>query len=399
MEELYHVIPGRITEETYGYWGPDLARYNADANSVPEYGQDVDILWQEGIFYYIEYRDSANIYKRTYYLCDCVEVIGVIAPTVHTPPTVPECFYYVSAGLTPALNAKHNVYSGPSNSVDVGDVWVFETVRLIAVVGNYSLIDFDLSDAENGKRKRAWIESSKITALPTPTGTVYAYTAGSLEDEVGYTAALVQQAANAQFIYEYLTTMGFTPQAACGVLGNIYQECTMNPALWDVVTDGVPDITEAYGIFQWDDATKYLNRAVSHGLISTPTAAAINYFTNQNVDDNERADKYKRILLLSQLEYMLWGCINDRQWCDPGEYDHITDSDDPANQIQTIYQFMTSTLDSGTLAIVFHDFFEKSGDFDDVYHTDEGEPDEGQGRLTKRRDSAIDYYNRIVLGL
>lgn len=383
MAELYPVIPGTVIEECTGYWGPHHTRYNTVTGSTLTEGQSVNVLWQEGDYYYVKYT-AGGVEKRSYFEAACIETPSGMAVTPHTPPAVPECFYYVSAGLSPALNTVHNVYNGPSNSIDVDDVQVFETVRLIATVDSYSLIDFDLSDAENGKRKRAWIESSKITALPTPTGTVYANSDGYLGAGLSESIKLDMQNTNAQFIYDYLTTMGFTPQAACGILGNIMQECTMNPALWDVVIDGVPDITEAYGIFQWDDATKYLNRAVSHGLISTPTAAAINYFTNQNVDDNERADKYKRILLLSQLEYMLWGCINYRQWSTPTEAeDHITDDNHPANSINTIYQFMTSTLDAGTLAIVFHDFFEKSSDsLDDMQKT--------------RVKYANNFYNTLV---
>ena len=53
MAELYHVIPGRITEDSYCYWGSEHGRFLTDPDSVPSNNQQVDLLWREGTFYYI----------------------------------------------------------------------------------------------------------------------------------------------------------------------------------------------------------------------------------------------------------------------------------------------------------------------------------------------------------
>jgi hypothetical protein len=63
---------------------------------------------------------------------------------------------------------------------------------------------------------------------------------------------------NAQYIKNYLCARGWTKQAACGVLGNLESESTINPGRHQ--TNGV-----GFGLCQWDPPTKITYWAPAHG--------------------------------------------------------------------------------------------------------------------------------------
>ena len=94
----------------------------------------------------------------------------------------------------------------------------------------------------------------------TPTGTVYASVCSGTS-----TLSESQMKANAEYIYDYLIGQGFTKNAACAVLGNMQAESGINPGIWQYSNH---DLSGGYGLVQWTPATKFLNRAVSLGIIS-----------------------------------------------------------------------------------------------------------------------------------
>ena len=67
---------------------------------------------------------------------------------------------------------------------------------------------------------------------------------------------LMSEDATARYIYAFLVTHGATPAGACGVLGNVSQECSFNPYC-------VEDNGEGVGIIQWsfDRKTTFLAAA------------------------------------------------------------------------------------------------------------------------------------------
>ena len=74
---------------------------------------------------------------------------------------------------------------------------------------------------------------------------------------------------NAYMIYQYFLALGFSSAAIAGMLGNIQQESTINPAIWQNLTPG----TGGYGLVQWTPAGNYLNYATSEGVnINDPDA-------------------------------------------------------------------------------------------------------------------------------
>ena len=72
-----------------------------------------------------------------------------------------------------------------------------------------------------------------------------------------------QMEINATYIYNALTSRGWTLNAISGILGNMQAESSINPGRWQGNNVGVGP---AYGLVQWDPFTKYTNWASSRGI-------------------------------------------------------------------------------------------------------------------------------------
>jgi|GEM_PF-970807 len=158
------------------------------------------------------------------------------------------------------------------------------------------------------------------------------------------TLTSAQMNANATYIYNYLRNQGFTKNAACGVLGNMQAESVLNPGIWERSNN----TSYGYGLVQWTPATVFLNRAVSTNVISAATATAINNLTNSNA----------QTLMDAELACLIWCCTTRGDFFKPtagGSMDHT-------GYRLTFAEYKASTLNVGTLAKVFHDHYERSGD-------------------------------------
>lgn len=78
---------------------------------------------------------------------------------------------------------------------------------------------------------------------------------------------------NARFIYDYLTTRGWTAQAVCGMLGNMETESTINPGIWQNLDAGNTSL--GYGLVQWTPSTKYTSWCSERGLDPSTMEAAL----------------------------------------------------------------------------------------------------------------------------
>lgn len=76
-----------------------------------------------------------------------------------------------------------------------------------------------------------------------------------------------QQKLNARYIYNYLSSKGWTINAIAGILGNMQSESAINPGRWQ--SDNVGNTSAGYGLVQWTPATKYLNWLPSGSDAST----------------------------------------------------------------------------------------------------------------------------------
>lgn len=62
---------------------------------------------------------------------------------------------------------------------------------------------------------------------------------------------------NAQYIFDYYISKGWTKNAICGMLGNMQRESSINPGIWQSLKEG--NLSGGYGLTQWTPATKYFN--------------------------------------------------------------------------------------------------------------------------------------------
>ena len=190
------------------------------------------------------------------------------------------------------------------------------------------------------------------------TGNVYASVCTGVS-----TLTSAQMTSNAKYVLSYLMQQGFTKNAACGVLGNMQQESGINPGIWQSSNN----TSLGYGLVQWTPATVFLNRAVETGVLSAATAAAVNNLTNSN----------PKTLMNAELSCLLWCCTSRGDFFKPtagGSMDHT-------GIRLTFSEFKASTLDAGTLAKVFHDHYERSGD--------------GIAVLNQRASYATAWYNSL----
>lgn len=124
---------------------------------------------------------------------------------------------------------------------------------------------------------------------------------------------------NAQIIWDYLGTKGWSLNAVCGMLGNMQSESSINPQIWESLK---PNEKRGYGLTQWTPATKLIKWSGK------------NYMWG-NV----------------QLDRIIWEKDNNQQWFKNPEAPIV-------NPPITFKQFSTSVLEVETLADYFLWYYE-----------------------------------------
>lgn len=66
-----------------------------------------------------------------------------------------------------------------------------------------------------------------------------------------------KQELNVKYIYNYLSSKGWTLNAISGLLGNMQSESAINPGRWQ--SEDVGNLSGGYGLVQWTPATKYID--------------------------------------------------------------------------------------------------------------------------------------------
>lgn len=69
---------------------------------------------------------------------------------------------------------------------------------------------------------------------------------------------------NAEYIYSYFKSKGWTKNAICAMLGNMQRESGINPGLWESLDYG--NYSGGYGLVQWTPATNLINWCNSNNL-------------------------------------------------------------------------------------------------------------------------------------
>ena len=66
-----------------------------------------------------------------------------------------------------------------------------------------------------------------------------------------------QQIDNATEMWNYFRSLNYSEEATAAIIGNAQHESALNPAQWQY-GGYVGNMNDGYGLFQWDDASKYI---------------------------------------------------------------------------------------------------------------------------------------------
>lgn len=72
-----------------------------------------------------------------------------------------------------------------------------------------------------------------------------------------------QMKENSEYILDFFMNKGWSRNAVCGMLGNMERESTINPGIWQNLSQG--NMSLGYGLVQWTPASKYINWANANG--------------------------------------------------------------------------------------------------------------------------------------
>lgn len=78
---------------------------------------------------------------------------------------------------------------------------------------------------------------------------------------------------NARWLYTYMTGRGWSPQAVCGMLGNMQYESNINPGVWENLSSA--DTSRGFGLVQWTPSTKYTEWCSDRALDPATMEAAV----------------------------------------------------------------------------------------------------------------------------
>lgn len=82
---------------------------------------------------------------------------------------------------------------------------------------------------------------------------------------------------NAKIVYNYLTYMGWTKNAICGVIANMEAESKLSSGIWERQKEN-DNSQPAYGVLQWDPFTKWTNYADKYNYAYSDLYRQLAYF-------------------------------------------------------------------------------------------------------------------------
>lgn len=245
-------------------------------NGIPAYltPQEVTVVSQQGDWYQI----------NTYLGKAWVNTTNPSGPRVSKITLkAPQTNLYQTASFTSQLK---NTYGTPAYLSP-------QEVTVVSQQGDWYQINTSLG--------KAWVNIINPKGVLNPSA-VY--------DSNNY-LTLQQRTVNAQYIYNYLKSKGWTKNAICAVLGNMETESTINPGLWQGRIYG--NMTGGFGLVQWTPATKYIYWANKNGL----------KYDNMNSE-------------LNRMQYEV--DTNNDQWINRNmTFKQFTQSKDSANNLAMIF--------------------------------------------------------------
>lgn len=97
---------------------------------------------------------------------------------------------------------------------------------------------------------------------------------------------------NATYVFNFLTSKGWSLNAIAGILGNMEKESTINPAVWQNLNEG--NTSGGFGLTQWTPATKLINWCNNNGYDYTDIDAQLNriIWELENGEQYYKTDSY-----------------------------------------------------------------------------------------------------------
>lgn len=218
------------------------------------------------IGYSMQYRKGQTVGGITYY--DCSSIISkalTIGGFFETNP-----WFSTSSMPTVLQNAGFTMYDAITTPWVIGDiVWRpassgkyghTEMVYLTTQDGYFTMgahsasypLDRQVSINNNPTAPASYTKIFRYTTTPITLDWI----------KGNYYLSITEMKNNAYIIYSYLTPKGWSLNAICGMLGNLQRESTINPAIWQGLSQSV---NLGYGLAQWTPSTKYTNWANSKG--------------------------------------------------------------------------------------------------------------------------------------
>lgn len=190
-----------------------------------------------------------------------------------------------------------------------------------------------------------------------PKTTVVTTTNTELCTKNSYSITLDEMAPNAQYIWQYFGSRGWTKNAVAGMLGNMQQEAYISPCCWEGLIKGsiinadgthtlntsvLSSFSGGYGLTQWTPYTKYIEWCNSGSLNGTGSVLPYWEIDTQllKIEDEVVASK----------DGKGWQEPRD-QWISVSEYNNMT-----------FEEFITSTKSAYELAGVFACSYERPND-------------------------------------
>lgn len=89
---------------------------------------------------------------------------------------------------------------------------------------------------------------------------------------------------NATIVFNYLLSKGWTVNAISAFLGNVQKESTINPGIWQNLTE---NINVGWGLVQWTPSTKYTVWATENGFTNDDGYGQLEWVINETISTGQ----------------------------------------------------------------------------------------------------------------
>lgn len=222
-------------------------------------------------------------YDCSSFLITAWEEAGIPVKTNGATYTGNMCDAFIKSGFSD-VTKQVNLSTG--NGLQKGDIlWVSGHTEMMcsstqivgATIAENGTIYADQTGDQTGQeiRIRDYYNKPWTRVLRHPSGSTDNLPVVSRGDVIASNAylSLEQMKTNAIYIWQYLSSKGWSLNAVAGMLGNMQTESTINPNIWQNLDEGNTSL--GYGLVQWTPATKLIEWCESNNLDYTDIDAQL----------------------------------------------------------------------------------------------------------------------------